>query len=119
MSRSESGDHLGAGLACSVMLHALAVLLAVFGLPHLLTPPKEMEEPIAVEIETISDKTNPPPRQVEEPKPEEKPPEPPKQETPPPPPPPAPPPPTPVPPTPAPPPPKPPEPEPVPEPVPV
>jgi hypothetical protein len=104
------------------MLHALAVLLAVFGLPHLLSPPKEMEEPIAVEIETISDKTNPPPRQVEEPKPEEKPPEPPKQETPPPPPPPpAPPPPapTPPPPMPTPPPPKPPEPEPAPEPVPV
>ncbi len=122
MQRADSGDRLGAGLACSVMLHALAVLLAVFGLPHLMTPPKEMEEPIAVEIETITDKTNPPPRQVESPKPEEKPPEPPKQETPPPPPPPppAPPPPTPVPPppTPTPPPPKPPEPEPDPVPVP-
>jgi len=99
------------------MLHALAVLLAVFGLPHLMTPPKEMEEPIAVEVETITEKTNPPPRQVEEPKPEEKPPEPPKQEQPPPPPPPTPKPPepTPPPPTPAP---KPPEPEPEPVPVP-
>ena len=109
-------------MACSVMLHALAVLLAVFGLPHLMTPPKDIEEPIAVEIETISEKTAPPPRQVEEPKPEEKPPEPPKQqEAPPPPPPPptpAPPPPKPPEPTPPPPTPKPPEPEPEPVPVP-
>jgi len=101
-------------MACSVMLHLLAVLLAVFGLPHLLTPPKEISEPIAVEIETIAEKTNPPPRQVEEPKPQEEP-QPPKEETPPPPPPK----PEPKPPEPAPPPPKPPEPEPVPEPIPV
>jgi hypothetical protein len=103
------------------MLHALAVLLAVFGMPYLMTPPKEMEEPPTVEVETITEKTNPPPRQIEAPKPEEKPPEPPKQETPPPPPPP--PPPAPPPPTPAPPPPTPtpppPKPEPEPEPVPV
>jgi hypothetical protein len=76
MVRSERSDNFTAGLLCSVLLHALAVLLAVFGLPQLLTPPPVMEEPIVVEIETIAEKTNPPPKQVEEPKPEE--PEPPK-----------------------------------------
>lgn len=124
--RSTTGggrDNIGAGLACSIMLHALAVLLALFGLPHLMTPPKEIEEPMVVEVDTIAEKTAPPPRQVETPKPEEKPPEPPKQEEAPPPaptpPPPKPPEPTPVPPPPAPPPPQPKPPEPEPDPVPV
>jgi hypothetical protein len=72
---------------------------------------------MVVEVETIADKTNPPPRQVEAPKAEE-PPAPPKEETPPPPPP-QPKPPEPQPPTPAPPPPEPKPPEPEPEPVPV
>ena len=82
MLRSESGDNLGAGLLSSLLLHALAVLLALFGLPHLMTPPPQMEEPVVFEVETIAEKTAPPPRQVEAPKPEEQP-EPPKQETPP------------------------------------
>ena len=76
MVRSEHGDNFTAGLLCSVLLHALAVLLAVFGLPQLMTPPPPIEEPIVVEVETISDHVTPPPRQTEEPKPEE--PEPPK-----------------------------------------
>ena len=120
MSRTAGGrDNIGAGFACSIMLHALAVLLALFGLPHLMTPPKEIEEPMVVEVDTISEKTTPPPRQVETPKPEEKPPEPtPPPSPPPPPPPPAPPPPKPPEPTPPPPTPKPPEPEPDPIPVP-
>ena len=123
MYRSQGGgDHIGAGVTCSVLLHALALLLMVFGLPHLMSPPKDIEEPMVVEVETIAEKTNPPPRQVEEPKPEEPKPEPPKQEeTPPPPPPPAPKPPEPKPepPPPTPPPPQQKPPEPVPEPVPV
>ena len=110
---------MGAGMACSIMLHALALLLMVFGLPHLMSPPKDIEEPMVVEVETIADKTNPPPRQVEEPKPEEQPTPPKQEETPPPPPQPAPKPPEPQPPTPAPPPPQPKPPEPEPEPVPV
>ena len=122
MSRSQGGgDHIGAGVTCSVLLHALALLLMVFGLPHLMSPPKDIEEPMVVEVETIAEKTNPPPRQVEAPKPEEPKPEPPKaEETPPPPPPPPPKPePKPEPPPPAPPPPQPKPPEPEPEPVPV
>jgi len=124
MRRSEGGgDNLGAGLVCSVMVHALALLLMVFGLPHLLTPPKDIEEPMVVEVETISEKTNPPPRQVEAPKPEETPTPPKQEETPPPPPQPQPKPPEPKPeppkPDPAPPPPQPKPPEPEPEPVPV
>ncbi len=122
MSSSRGGgDNIGAGLVCSIMLHALALLLMVFGLPQLMTPPKEIEEPMVVEVETISDKTNPPPRQIEAPKPVETP-TPPKQEETPPPPPqpqPKPPEPKPEPPTPAPPPPQPKPPEPEPDPVPV
>lgn len=123
MRRSEGGgDNFGAGLACSVMLHILALVLMVFGLPHLLTPPREMDEPMVVEVETISEKTNPPPRQVEAPKPEEQPTPPKQEETPPPPPQPKPPEPKPEPPkpdpTPPPPQPKPPEPEPEPVPIP-
>lgn len=124
MRRSEGGgDNFGAGLACSIMLHALALVLMVFGLPHLLSPPKDMEEPMVVEVETISEKTNPPPRQIEAPKPEETPTPPKQEETPPPPPQPQPKPPEPKPeppkPDPIPPPPQPKPPEPEPEPVPV
>jgi outer membrane biosynthesis protein TonB len=76
MVRAAGNDNLGAGMLCSLLLHGLALLLALFGLPRLLTPPPVMEEPIVVEVETIAEKVTPPPRQVEEPKPEE--PEPPK-----------------------------------------
>jgi len=71
MVRTAGKEDLGAGILCSLLLHGLAALLLLFGLPQLLTPPPEMEEPIVVDIETIADKVAPPPRQVEEPKPEE------------------------------------------------
>ncbi|HIJ63220.1 MAG TPA: cell envelope integrity protein TolA [Rhodospirillaceae bacterium] len=68
---------------CSAAFHAAVVLLAVLGLPSLLSPPPEIAEPVIVELAQLGDKTNPPPRQVEAPKPEEKQAEPPKQDTPP------------------------------------
>jgi hypothetical protein len=103
-----------------VAFHAAALVIAVFGLPQLLSPPPEISEPVIVEIAELGDKTNPPPRQVESPKPVEQPAEPPKQDVPPTPEPPKPEPPKPEPPKPVPPPPpKPPEPEPQPDPIPV
>lgn len=83
MVRSEASENLGAGLICSFLLHGMLVLLVLFGLPELLSPPPEIPEPFVVEVDTIAEKTAPPPRQIEAPKPEELPPEPPKQETPP------------------------------------
>jgi outer membrane biosynthesis protein TonB len=92
-------------LMCSAALHFLAAVFAVFGLPRLASPPPEVSEPIVVELAPLAEKTNPPPRQVEAPKPEPpKPAEPPKQQEPP---------------KPPPPPPPPPKPEPEPEPIPV
>ncbi len=105
------------GLICSAALHLFIVVVAIFGLPQLLSPPPEIAEPVIVELAQIGDKTNPPPRQVEAPKPVEKPAEPPKQE--PTPEPPKPEPPKPEPPKPVPPPPPKPEPEPEPEPEPI
>jgi len=114
----EDGDDLKFGFICSAAFHLAVVLLAVLGLPSLMTPPPEIAEPVIVELAQLGDKTNPPPRQVEAPKPEEKPAEPPKQEKPPEPPKPEPPKPEPPKPLPPPPPPKPVEPEPEPIPVP-
>ncbi len=110
------------GLICSAVFHVAIVLLALFGLPQLLSPPPEVAPPVVVEMAELGDKTNPPPRQVEAPKPVEKVAEPPKQEPTPEPPKPEPPkpePPKPEPPKPAPPPPPKPEPQPEPEPIPV
>jgi hypothetical protein len=113
------------GVIASVAFHVTIFLVAIFGLPHLMEPPPEIEEAIPVDLTAqISEKSTPPPRQVQSPKPEEKPAEPEKMDVPPPPKiePPKPEPPKPEPPkpepTPPPPPPKPPEPEPTPEPVP-
>jgi hypothetical protein len=70
-------------MLCSVAMHVVVLILAVFGLPQLLQPPPEISEPVVVEIAELGDKTTPPPRQVEAPKPAPQPVEPPKQETPP------------------------------------
>jgi hypothetical protein len=78
-SSGKAGD-LRLGLLCSVALHVVAVVIAVVGLPQLLSPPPEISEPVIVEIAQLGDKTNPPPRQVEAPKPVEKPAEPPKRD---------------------------------------
>jgi len=63
------------GYICSALLHLAVILLAVLGLPHLVSPPPQIEEPIPVEVMTIAEKTSPP---KAEPKPEPKP-EPPKK----------------------------------------
>jgi hypothetical protein len=63
------------GVIGSAALHLAIILLAYFGLPHIMRPPPEMELPIPVEVVTIADKTTPP---KVEPKPEPKP-EPPKK----------------------------------------
>ncbi len=81
-SSGDAGD-LRLGLLCSVVFHLAALVIAVFGLPQLLAPPPEISDPIIVEIAQLGDKSNPPPRQVEAPKPAEQPAEPPKQEAPP------------------------------------
>jgi outer membrane biosynthesis protein TonB len=97
----------------SGVLHVVAALLAVFGLPHFFRDPPPQETPMVVDLVPIGAKTNPPPKQADEPQPEPAKSEPPKPE------PPKPEPPKPEPPKPAPPPPpKPPEPEPPPPPKP-
>lgn len=80
---SDKGGDLRFGLLCSVALHLVAIVIAVFGLPQLLAPPPEISEPMVVEIAELGDKTNPPPKQVQAPKPVDQPAEPPKQEAPP------------------------------------
>lgn len=108
----------------SGVLHVVAILLAIFGLPIFLSEPPIDEQPIVVDIVPLGDKTNPPPKQnaeaqPEPPKPEEKPEQPKPEPAKPVPPPPAPPPPAPPPPAPPPPaPPPPPKPEPAPVPPP-
>jgi hypothetical protein len=71
MFHREDGD-LNTGMICSAVLHIAVVVLAVFGLPHLETPPPEIEEPMVVELSQLGEKTTPPPKQVQapEPKPE-------------------------------------------------
>jgi outer membrane biosynthesis protein TonB len=69
-------------LILSAILHVSIVIFAIFGLPQLMPPPTDLEEPIPVELATLADVTTPPPPQVEAPKPEEKPAEPPKPEPP-------------------------------------
>ncbi len=111
----------------SGLLHLVAILLAIFGLPIFLKEPPIEDQPIVVDIVPLGEKTNPPPKQEnqpqpEPPKPQEKPaeakPEAAKPAAPAPTPPPPPPPPTPPQPTPPPPAPPPPKPEPAPTPVP-
>ena len=76
-----SADDMRTGMICSVTMHVVIVLLGVFGLPHILPPPPEIEMAVPVEIAQISDKTNAPPRQVKAPDPVETP-SPPKQDVP-------------------------------------
>lgn len=64
------------GVTCSAVLHLAVILLAYFGLPHLLHSPPEPEQPIPVEVMTVAEKTSLP--KAEPPKPQEKP-EPPKK----------------------------------------
>jgi outer membrane biosynthesis protein TonB len=92
--RSESYIYSG-------VLHVAVALFAVFGLPQFFRDPPQPETPMVVDLVPIGLKTNPPPKQADEPQPEPAKPEPPKPEPPAPPPPP-----------------KPPEPEPVPVPMP-
>jgi hypothetical protein len=66
-----AGD-LRVGMIFSAVFHLLVVLFAVFGLPQLMSPPPEVAPPVIVELAQLGDKTTPPPRQVEAPKPEVK-----------------------------------------------
>lgn len=83
------------GTTLSAMLHIAVVLIAWLGLPSLMKPPIDLEQPMVVEVTTVAKVTNPPPPaapkvepkpeppkpQPEPPKPEPKP-EPPKPEPP-------------------------------------
>ncbi|HYM31022.1 MAG TPA: cell envelope integrity protein TolA [Candidatus Cybelea sp.] len=55
------------GLVLSGLLHAIAVVVMVFGLPWFVSAPKDAEPPVVVDLELaqIADKTNPPPPQAE------------------------------------------------------
>lgn len=54
----------------SGLLHVVALLLAIFGLPIFLKDPPIEDQPIVVDIVPLGDKTNPPPKQNAEPQPE-------------------------------------------------
>ncbi|MEW5728625.1 MAG: energy transducer TonB, partial [Pseudomonadota bacterium] len=61
----------------SGVLHVAVALIAYFGLPQFFRDPPEVETPIIVDLVPIGAKTNPPPKQAEEPQPEPAKPEPP------------------------------------------
>ena len=44
------------GIAMSTLLHAGVMVVAIYGLPDLLDPPVEMEQPIIVELVTVAEK---------------------------------------------------------------
>jgi outer membrane biosynthesis protein TonB len=74
-------ERLRLGMILSGVLHLLVAAFLIFGLPQILPPPPQIEEPIAVELAQISDKTSPPPPQTKAEQPQPKP-EPPKVDAP-------------------------------------
>jgi TolA protein len=54
------------GFTCSVALHLGLLALAVFGLPEWREKPKLSDQPIAIEVVRVSDRSNPPPGRREE-----------------------------------------------------
>lgn len=71
------------GMVASCVFHAVVILLAMFGLPHIMPDPPQVEDAVIVELAPIAEKTNAPPKQQAQPKAEDKPAEPEKQEAPP------------------------------------
>lgn len=62
------------GMTYSMMLHLAVILIAFLGLPHLMRPPVEIDEPIPVEVVAVAPKTNVPkaePKPVEPPPPKQ------------------------------------------------
>lgn len=63
------------GMTYSTLLHLTVILIAFLGIPHLMRPPVEIEEPIPVEVVTIAPTTNVPKAEakpVEQPAPPKK-----------------------------------------------
>ncbi len=63
------------GMTYSTILHLAVILVAFLGIPHLMRPPVEIEEPIPVEVVVIAPKTNVPKveaKPVEQPTPPKK-----------------------------------------------
>jgi hypothetical protein len=63
------------GMTYSTILHLAVILVAFLGIPHLMRPPVEIEEPIPVEVVAIAPKTNVPKveaKPVEQPTPPKK-----------------------------------------------
>ncbi len=48
------------GMTYSTILHLTVILVAFLGIPHLMRPPVDIEEPIPVEVVTVAPKTNVP-----------------------------------------------------------
>ena len=57
------------GTIFSLLLHVMAVLITLFGLPFLHTQPPVIEEPLVVDLVPLGDITNPPPKQKPTPEP--------------------------------------------------
>ena len=49
------------GTTLSALLHVAVVLIAWLGLPSVLTPPIDLDQPMVVEVVTVAEETNPPP----------------------------------------------------------
>jgi len=71
------------GYYASAALHVIVAAVAIFGLPHIMPDPPQIEDAVVVELAPVAEKTNAPPKQQAQPKAEEKPAEPEKQDTPP------------------------------------
>jgi outer membrane biosynthesis protein TonB len=54
-------DRIGRGLICSVMLHAVAALLLIFGLPSLLLAPPDSVQLVPVDLVRLGERTASPP----------------------------------------------------------
>ena len=75
----ESSWDMPVGAVLSVFLHLVVVLLAIFGLPFIVTEPPQIEEAIPVELAPLGAESASPQPKTEQP-PQPKPPEPPKEE---------------------------------------
>jgi len=68
LSPDETQSDMRIGVVASVILHVLVALLSIFGLPSFFQEPPPDEKPMIVDLVTLGDKTNPPPKQSDTPK---------------------------------------------------
>jgi hypothetical protein len=65
-------SRIGIGALCSLMLHVVAAVLLIFGLPSLLRAPGELEEVVPVNLVEFAGETAAPPEAEKAPLPQAK-----------------------------------------------